>query len=419
MLGWVFSSHRFSKGFSSIWCSLSSTSRFVIPQDRHRPRDASSDLANCSRFSRSAITNHSFLAPYIATIGDSVQGSPLLLNKWESPSSHSEWFRLQGPCLAPGLGPSPQDRHRPSDASSDLALAVTFQGALSRTICSWRRSCDYRRLRSRESPSPLQVGVAFKGFPLSIVNGFASRGSPSPSGWDSPQGVPPLSTANGIRFKGVPFSKWKDSPQGLPPLLNEWIRFMGVPFSKANGIRLMEVPTIQGVPFSKWMRFTSRGSPSPQRMGFASGESPSPKRMGFASWGSPLSRGFPSPSEWDSPQGAPPLHSEWDSLQGSPLLQSEWDSPQGGPPIQCEWESPQGVSSSPMRMGFASRGSPSPKRMVFASRDSPSPQRQCFASTNPASSRHQHSSRASSEDNPFERPHLRSSLTNHLPFQRR
>ena len=41
-------------------------------------------------FQRSAITNHSFLAPDIATIGDSVQGSPLLLNKWESPSSHSE-----------------------------------------------------------------------------------------------------------------------------------------------------------------------------------------------------------------------------------------------------------------------------------------------------------------------------------------
>ena len=41
-------------------------------------------------FQRSAITNHSFLAPDIATIGDSVQGSPLLLNKWVSPSSHSE-----------------------------------------------------------------------------------------------------------------------------------------------------------------------------------------------------------------------------------------------------------------------------------------------------------------------------------------
>ena len=60
-------------------------------QIRHRPRDASSDLARCSRFSRSAIMNHSFLAPYIATIGDSVQGSPLLLNKWESPSSHSDF----------------------------------------------------------------------------------------------------------------------------------------------------------------------------------------------------------------------------------------------------------------------------------------------------------------------------------------
>ena len=95
----------------------------------------------------------------------------------------------------PGLGPSPQDRHRPSDASSDLALAVAFQGALSRTIRSWRRSCDYRRLRSRTGGSRLQ-GVP----PLH------RRGSPSPSGWDSPQGVPPLSTANGIRFKGVPFS---------------------------------------------------------------------------------------------------------------------------------------------------------------------------------------------------------------------
>ena len=41
-------------------------------------------------FQGSAITNHSFLASDIATIGDSVQGSPLLLNKWVSPSSHSE-----------------------------------------------------------------------------------------------------------------------------------------------------------------------------------------------------------------------------------------------------------------------------------------------------------------------------------------
>ena len=41
-------------------------------------------------FQRSAIMNHSFLAPNIATIGDFVQGSPLLLNKWESLSSHSE-----------------------------------------------------------------------------------------------------------------------------------------------------------------------------------------------------------------------------------------------------------------------------------------------------------------------------------------
>ena len=153
------------------------------------------------------------------------------------------------------------------------------------------RSCDNRRLRSRESPSPKQVGVAFKGFPLSIANGFASRGPLLPSGWDSPQGVPPL------------YSEW-DSLQGGPLLQVNGIHLKGFPLSSANGIRFM------GVLFSK--------------------------RMGFAPWRSPLSRGSPSPSEWDSPQGVPPLHSEWDSLQGSPLLQSEWDSPQGGPPIQCE-----------------------------------------------------------------------------------
>ena len=58
------------------------------PQDRHRPSDASSDLA------------HSFLAPDIATIGDSVQGSPLLLTSGSRlqgvPPLHSEWFRFKG-----------------------------------------------------------------------------------------------------------------------------------------------------------------------------------------------------------------------------------------------------------------------------------------------------------------------------------
>ena len=160
---------------------------------------------------------------------------------------------------------------------------------------------------------------------------FASRGSPSPSEWDSPQGVSPL------------LSEW-DSLHGGPLLQSEWDSPHGGP---------------------------------------------------------PLSRGSPSVSEWNSPQGVPPFHSEWDSLQGSPLFRSEWDSPEGGSPIQCEWVSPQGVPPSPMRMGFASRGSPSPKRMGFASRDSPSPQRQCFASKDLASPRHQHSSRASSVDNPF------------------
>ena len=151
------------------------------------------------------------------------------------------------------------------------------------------RSCDNRRLRSRESPSPKQVGVAFKGFPLSIANGFASRGSPSPSGWDSPQGVPPL------------YSEW-DSLQGGPLL-------------QVNGIHLKGFPPL----FSEWDSL---------HVG------PLLQRMGFASWRSPLSRGSPSPSEWDSPQGLPP------SLQRMGFASCGSPSPANGirlmevPPIQ-------------------------------------------------------------------------------------
>ena len=268
MLGWAFSSHRFSKGFSSIWCSLSSTSRFVFPQDHHRPRDASSDLAHCSRFSRSAIKNHSFLAPYIATIGVSVRGSPLLLNKWESPSSHSEWFRLQGPCLAPSL----------------------------------------------------TNGSRLQGVPPLHSEWFRFKGSPSPSGWDSPQGVSPPFFSEWDSLQGGPLLQVNGFTSRASPSPQRMDSLHGGPLLQRMGFASWRSPPIQGVPFSKWMGFTSRGSPSP-------------KRMGFASWGSPLSRGSPSPSEWDSPQGAPPLHSEWDLLQGSPLLQSEWDLPPGDSPF--------------------------------------------------------------------------------------
>ena len=48
------------------------------PQDRLCPATPPAILLIAVAFQRSAITNHSFLAPDIATIGDSVQGSPLL-----------------------------------------------------------------------------------------------------------------------------------------------------------------------------------------------------------------------------------------------------------------------------------------------------------------------------------------------------
>ena len=131
-------------------------------------------------------------------------------------------------------------------------------------------------------------------------------------------------------------------PKGSPPpLYGEWDSLQGGPFL-----------FLQGFPFSKWMRFSSRGFP---------------------------------------------LHSEWDSLQGIPLLNSEWDSHQEGHPLQENGIPTKRVTLSKAngirikrvtlskangirtkrvtlskRMGFASRGSPSPKRMGFASNVGPS-----------------------------------------------
>ena len=70
---------------------------------------------------------------------------------------------LQGPCLSPWLGPSPQDRHHPSDASSDLAHCSRFsKERYHEPFVPGARYSDNRRLRSRESSSPKQVGIAFK-----------------------------------------------------------------------------------------------------------------------------------------------------------------------------------------------------------------------------------------------------------------
>ena len=75
---------------------------------------------------------------------------------------------LQGPCLSPWLGPSPQDRHRPSDASSDLAHCSRLsKERYHEPFVPGARYSDNRRLRSRESPSPNKWESP-------------SRGSPSP-----------------------------------------------------------------------------------------------------------------------------------------------------------------------------------------------------------------------------------------------
>ena len=147
------------------------------------------------------------------------------------------------------------------------------------------------RFASRRSSSQHQMpknGLCTMGVPFSNANRIRfieestlSRWPSSPSGWDSPQGVPP------------------------PPLS---LRRMGFASRRSPSlsprVSLLQVDEI-----------LLKGLPSPQRMGFASKDSPSQQRMGFASNGSP------SPREWDSHQEGHPLQSEWDSHQeGHPLL---------------------------------------------------------------------------------------------------
>ena len=233
------------------------------------------------------------------------------------------------------------------------------------------------RFASRRSPAQHQmprIGLCTMGVPFPNANcirfieeSILSRWPSSQVGsseWHSHQGTP-LSTANGFRFRGVPskrmgFACWAFpplsrgfpstsewySPQGTSPIHSEWDSLQGS-LLQANGIRLLGVsPPFQGVPFSKWIIFTSRDFPYPQRMGFASGESPPPR-------------------EWYSPQGDSLSTANGIRFKGFPLSIANWIR------IIC-------VTLS-KRMGFAPRGSPSPERMGFASRGSPSPKRLGFA----------------------------------------
>ena len=227
-----------------------------------------------------------------------------------------------------------------------------------------------------------------------------SRWPSSPSGWDSPQGVPPPLSLQRMGFasRGSPSLY----PRGSLLQVDE-ILLKGLPSPQRMGFASRESPSQQrmgfasrGSPSPKRMGFASRGSPSPKRMGFAPRGSPSPKRMGFAWRGSPspkrmgfASRGSPSPKWMGFVSDAGP------SCSKRPLSR---DSPSPRPRYSRDSLSPKGFASSPKRMGFASRDSPSPKRQRFESRDSDSPRRQ-------------HSSRASSREASVERPQSRSSPT--------
>ena len=133
-------------------------------------------------FQRSAITTHSFLAPDIATIGDSVQGSPLLLNEWESPQ---------------GVPPLP---------------------------CEWDSLQGGPFLRS-EWDSPQGVP------PLHSEWDSLQGGTLLQSEWDSPQGGPPLQC------------EW-ESPQGVPPLQCEWDSLQGGPLLQSEWDSLQGIPPL-------------------------------------------------------------------------------------------------------------------------------------------------------------------------------
>ena len=158
-------------------------------------------------FQRSAVTNHSFLAPDIATLGDSVQGSHLLLNRWESPSRGSpsplRMFSLYGVPFSKWMGFTP----RGSPPLQRMGFA------------SWG------------SPSPKRMGFASRGSPYPMRMRVASRGSP-------------LSNANGIRFKGVPFSKANGICfKGFPLSTATVFRFKGPCFiSTSEAIRKLMNP---------------------------------------------------------------------------------------------------------------------------------------------------------------------------------
>ena len=89
-------------------------------------------------FQRSAVTNHSFLAPDIATIGDSVQGGPLLLTSGSLLQAIANVFASEDLACHPGLVLPLKIVIVQATPPAILFLQSHFQGALSRTIRSWR-----------------------------------------------------------------------------------------------------------------------------------------------------------------------------------------------------------------------------------------------------------------------------------------
>ena len=177
---------------------------------------------------KSDIRTDSLLAPNLGTVGDPVQGGPLLLSDWNSPQGspplHSEWDSLQGSPLLNSEWNSPQEGP-PLQSEWDSLLA----------------------------PGLVTVRGPFQGIPLLQSDGDAPQGVPSlQSEWDSLLGGPLLKNEWESPQGALPLQGQWDSPQGASPLHSEWDSLPG-------------------------------GSPSPKRMGFASRDSPSPKRQRFAS----------------------------------------------------------------------------------------------------------------------------------------
>ena len=169
---------------------------------------------------KSDIRTDSLLAPNLGTVGDPVQGGPLLLSDWNSPQGysplHSEWDSLLGSPLLNSEWNSPQEGP-PLQSEWNSLLA----------------------------PGLVTVRGPFQGIPLLQSDGDAPQGVPSlQNEWDSPLGGPLLKNEWESPQGALPLQRQWDSPQGASPLHSEWDSLPGGPLHQSEWDSLRGIPPL-------------------------------------------------------------------------------------------------------------------------------------------------------------------------------